>query len=251
MHSNQHFSLLNEDCLVAMRQMPPASIDAVICDPPYCSGGFSEAEKKSAIVQGIRSERTKNDDFEWFPNDNMSTAGLVWLLRIFMMECDRLLTDGGSVLIFTDWRMVPHLAPALESSGLQYRNMIVWDKGSPGLGNGFKPTHEIILHYVKGTPKFYDMTGSNVIRHGRIASKNKVHETQKPVEVMAKLIKVVSPEGGTILDPFCGSGSTGEAAIKLHRNFIGIEKAQIHHRTAAARLTAVQAEIEHNLFAEK
>ena len=242
------FLLQNDDCLRIMRTMPAGTIDAVICDPPYCSGGFSEAEKKSAKVQGIRSEFAQGEDFEWFPNDNMSTAGLIWLLRNMMIEADRLLVDGGSVLVFTDWRMVPHLAPALESSGLQYRNMIVWDKGSFGLGIGFKPTHEIILHYAKSNPKFYVQNASNVIRYGRIRAADKIHQTQKPVPVMAKLIEVVTPEGGTVLDPFCGSGSTGEACLKLRRNFIGIEKAEVHYRTAQARLSAVQLEIENNLF---
>lgn len=231
-----------------MREMPARSVDAVICDPPYCSGGFTETEKKSAVVQGVRSENAQKDGFEWFPNDNMSTAGLIWLLRNMMIEADRLLVDGGSALVFTDWRMVPHLAPALESSGLQYRNMIVWDKGSFGLGVGFKPTHEIILHFAKSSPKFYVQNASNVIRHGRIRSADKMHETQKPVAVMAKLIEAVTPKGGTVLDPFCGSGSTGEAAIKLGRNFIGIEKAQVHHRTAVQRLEAVQLDIESQLF---
>lgn len=237
------------DCLGVMRTMPTGCVDAVICDPPYCSGGFTETEKKGAKAQGIQSQRAKEDGFVWFPNDNMSTAGLIWLLREMMIEADRLLVDGGSALVFTDWRMVPHLAPALESSGLQYRNMIVWDKGSPGLGNGFKPTHEIILHYAKSNPKFYTLTGSNMIRNGRMRPDKKMHETQKPVELMAKLIEVVTPEGGTVLDPFCGSGSTGEAALKLGRNFIGIEKSEIHHKTATTRLRAVQMEIETNLFA--
>ena len=110
------FGLQNDDCLRVMREMKTGSVDAVICDPPYCSGGFSEAEKKSAIVQGIRSERAREGDFTWFPNDNMSTAGLIWLLRNMMIEADRLLVDGGSALVFTDWRVVPHLAPALESA---------------------------------------------------------------------------------------------------------------------------------------
>lgn len=65
---------------------------------------------------------------------------------------------------------------------------------------------------------------------------------------MAKQIEVVSPEGGTVLDPFCGSGSTGEAALKLGRHFIGIEKSEIHYMSATKRLRAVQLEIENNLF---
>lgn len=240
--------IYNDDCLLVMRQMPPSSIQAVITDPPYCSGAFSEVGKKSAAVQGIRSERALEEGFEWFPNDNMSTAGLIWLLRSMMVEAERLLVDGGHALVFTDWRMVPHLAPALESSGLQYRNMIVWDKGSTALGNGFRPAHEIILHYVKGSPVFHALNGSNVIRCPRVPSGERQHETQKPTKLLAELIRVATKEGDTILDPFCGSGSTGDAALRLGRNFIGIDKSTVHSRTADNRLIDVASAIQGQMF---
>ena len=60
------------DCIEVMRSMPNESVEAVITDPPYCSGGFSESGKKSAVGQGLRSETIK--EVGWFVNDNMSTA---------------------------------------------------------------------------------------------------------------------------------------------------------------------------------
>lgn len=237
------FELLVGDALEKMRPMPSGSVQAVITDPPYCSGGFSETQKKQAAGQGLMSETIK--EIGWFVNDNMSTAGLIWLLRTVAVEAERILEDGGSMLMFTDWRMVPHLAPALESSGMQYRNMIVWNKGAPGLGNGFRPQHEIILHFVKGSGNYYDLTVGNVINCGRMSHLQRLHQTQKPVEVMAKLVKVVTKEGDTVLDPFAGSGSTGEACLKLGRNFIGIEKSGRYHQVATQRLTTVT---ELNLF---
>lgn len=226
--------ILFSDCLLALPKIEDETVDAVVTDPPYCSGGFSESGKKSAKGQGLRSETLKK--IGWFANDNMTTGGLVWLLRACMVEAERILKPGGSALIFTDWRMVPALAPALESSGLRYQNQIVWDKGSPGLGTGFRPQHEMILHYVKGSAVFHDCAAGNVIRCPRTSRKIKTHQTEKPVQLLESLIRVVSPEGGTVLDMFAGSGSTGEACQNLGRNFIGIEKAEKYAIDAAERL---------------
>ena len=135
-------TLYHGDCVEIMRAMKGVSIDAVITDPPYCSGGALEAQKNSG-VQGHRAARLKSGEVEWFAADNMTTGGLIWLVRSVLVESRRVMKPNRSAFVFTDWRMVPHLAPALESSGLRYRNMIVWDKMSAGLGMGFKPAHEI------------------------------------------------------------------------------------------------------------
>ena len=234
------------DCLEKLKELPDESVEAVITDPPYCSGGFSESQKKSASGQGLRSETIK--EVGWFVNDNMSTSGLIWLLRSAMVECERVMKEGASAMVFTDWRMVAHLAPALESSGLQFRNMIVWDKGNCGLGNGFRPQHEIILHYVKGKGNYFDQSTGNVIRSKRVNSNDKLHQTQKPTDLLAKLLKVVTQEGDTVLDPFFGSGSLGEACLKMNRKFIGIEKSKFYVQEATRRIEGVKINIDTSLF---
>lgn len=238
--------IFSGDCLLKLRELQSNSVDAVITDPPYCSGGFSETQKKAASGQGLRSETIQ--EIGWFVNDNMTTQGLVWLLRSVMVECERLMKDGASALVFTDWRMITSLAPALESTGLQFRNLIVWDKGNPGLGNGFRPQHEIILHYVKGKGNYYSQSIGNVIKSKRILSDNRLHQTQKPTDLLGKLVEVVTKPGDLILDPFFGSGSTGEAALKLGRSIIGIEKSEVYHKIASERLHAVVSNEQRSLF---
>ncbi|SHE66509.1 site-specific DNA-methyltransferase (adenine-specific) [Seinonella peptonophila] len=222
-------SVIQGDCLEVMKTIETESIDSVITDPPYCSGGFTEAQKK-ASTQMIRSAST------WFVNDNMTTLGLIWLIRNVAIECNRLLKPSGSMLIFCDWRMYPHLAPALESSGLQLRNLIVWDKGVMGLGFGFRPQHELVMEFVKGKAKYETKKGRNVIQAKRVTPKGKQHPTEKPVELMAELIKVVTPFGGTVLDPFCGSGTTLVAAKENGYSYIGIEKDEGYVQVARKRL---------------
>lgn len=226
--------IIQGDCIEELKKLPSNSIDSVVTDPPYCSGGFNESQKMQATGQGLRSETRKRDG--WFICDNMTTGGLVWLLRAVSVEAFRVLKEGGSFCVFADWRMYPQLAPALESSGFRLRNMIVWNKGSMGLGTGFRPQHEIIIHLTKGKTKFYDRKTGNVITEKRVSATKRLHQTEKPVNLLSKLIRVTTPPGGTVLDPFAGSGTTGVAAKQEGFDFILIERDPEYIEIARERL---------------
>lgn len=228
----QHpFEVIHGDCLEALRSLGAETADAVITDPPYCAGGKSESER----MRG-RSMLGSDSPWGWFTGDNLSTTGLAWLLRSVAFQAERILRPGGSLLVFCDWRMWTAIVPAMESAGLGLQSMIVWDKGSAGLGVGFRATHELIAHLRKGKGPFHSRAGSNVVRHRRVVGKGKEHPTQKPVELMVDLLRVVTPPGGLIVDPFCGSGSTGVAALQEGRRFIGIERDAGFVQVARARL---------------
>jgi site-specific DNA-methyltransferase (adenine-specific) len=138
--------------------------------------------------------------------------------------------------MFCDWRMYPMLSGAVESSGLRLQNMIVWDKGNAGLGCGFRPQHELIIHLVKGVGKYHSTRGLNVYGAKRIHAKQKLHPTEKPIELLTELIQVVTPPGGVVLDPFAGSGSTGKAAMLEGFRFIGIERESEYVEIARSRI---------------
>lgn len=211
--------LLQGDCREILPVLP--TIDAVITDPPYCSGGFSEAGKQAAKGMGLRSETIRETG--WFINDNMTSAGLCWLMSMVGGWARRCVKAGGTMTAFTDWRMVIHLAPAIEASGWRYQNMLVWAKPSPGLGSGFRAQHEIALHFSNGTPSYFSASNGNVLGSARVNHAVREHQTQKPVELIEAIVETVSPVGGTVLDPFMGSGTTGVACVNLGRQFIGIE----------------------------
>lgn len=215
-------------------------VDAVVTDPPYCSGSVSEASRTAASGQGLRSDNLKK--FGWFTGDNMGTAGLIFLLRSVAFRALEILNPEGSLLVFCDWRMVPNLAPAIESAGLRYQNMVIWDKGLMGLGAGFRAQHEVVLHFTAGSPKYHELGTANVVKAARVGSGDREHQTQKPVDLMQRLLRVVCPPGGTVLDPFMGSGSTGVAALAEGMKFIGIERDVGHYSTARARLDAAIAQ---------
>lgn len=226
------------DCLDYMRSMPDGSIDAVITDPPYCSGSVSEASRTAAKGQGLRSENIKR--LGWFVGDNMGTAGLVWLIRSMAVEAMRLMKGSGSMLVFCDWRMAPNLIPAVESAGFRYQNLIVWDKKHMGLGNGFRARHELIMHMTCGSPEYHDKGTPNVIQCGRVSTEDREHQTQKPVDLIAQLVRVVCPSGGTVLDPFAGSCTLAEACLQTGRNYICIERDPDHVATGERRILETQ-----------
>lgn len=226
-------------CVEVMRGLESESVNVVLADPPYCSGGITESQRRASRPQGIDSKRTSRPGFTWFESDSMTTNGFLCLMHLVAFEAFRLLRPGGHLLVFCDWRMYPMAAGALESAGLRLQGMLVWDKGNPGLGTGFKPQHELIAHLVKGTGVYQTKTGRNVLSVPRVKPRDRVHPTEKPVALLSELLKVVAKPGDTVLDPFAGSGSTGEAAIRHGCNFIGIDREA--HFTQAASVRAYAA----------
>jgi site-specific DNA-methyltransferase (adenine-specific) len=223
-------TLYQGDCLEVMRALKAESVDLVLTDPPFSSGTRREAAK------GIRKSMNRGTEgAEWFGSDSLTTNGFLFLLRSCALEWNRLLKPGGHVLCFIDWRMEATLADAIESADLRRSGLIVWDKTFFGMGSCFRNQHELILHFTKGVgaaPQRRDV--GNVIRAKPI--RNGDHPTEKPDELLGVLLEVTCPEGGTVLDSFFGSGSTGAAAVKRGRQFIGIEREAPYFEIAKARI---------------
>lgn len=208
----------------------PIYIDAVVTDPPYASGTRLEANKSSSGAM-LRAGRFADRPIDL---DQMTTTGFVWLLRAIAQGVYSLLPDGGSFLSFIDWRQWPNLVGALETCNYRVQGMLVWDKGHFGLGNGFRSQHELICHASKGVPTIYDKGCGNVFRFPRQEPID--HPSPKPEGLVRRLIEVVTPLGGTVLDPFMGAGTTLRAAKDCGRRVIGIEIDERYCEIAAKRL---------------
>ena len=166
--------------------------------------------------------------------DQMTTTGFVWLLRAVGQWARVELVEGGSLLSFIDWRQWPNLVGAIETANLRVQGMVVWDKGHFGMGNGFRSQHELICHASKGVPTIYNKGTGNVLQSPRQEPID--HPSPKPESLMERLIKVVTPEGGTVVDPFSGSGTTLVAAKLSGRRAIGIEMDEGYCEVTAKRL---------------
>lgn len=229
-YQDEWVTLYGGDALAIMRDLPDESVDAVVTDPPYSSGGRREN------ARSLRKSMTRSvADEDWIPGDSMSTAGFIWTMRTFAMEARRVLRPGGHLLAFIDWRMYPNLAVALESADLRQHPTLVWDKTQIGMGSIFRNQHEWICHFTAGSalpPQRRDV--GNVLRCQPVRAGD--HPTEKPVDLMRTLLSVVCPPGGIVLDPFMGSGATGVAAVAERCRFIGSELSPRYQAVAERHL---------------
>ena len=209
-----------------LRGVERAGWDAILTDPPYCSGGFQEATRSRGSVGTDRAVIKR------VANDTLSTRGYMALIKA---ATDR--ADAGAAYVFTDWRMWVNLFDVLESSGFGVRNMIVWDKRSPGMGQGWRAQHELILYATRMDPRFdAHKAQGNVIQARRTGNKN--HTTEKPVELLAAILGV-SDFAQRVVDPFLGSGSTLLACEQMGRTGAGAELDPGYVGIALERLSGV------------
>ncbi len=182
-----------------------AKPDCILTDPPYSSGGFQEAG---------RSAGSKGSDAVYKPieNDRRSTRGYMALMKQILSA----VTPVDVIYVFTDWRMWVNLFDVVEGSGQGVRSMIVWDKGTPGMGMGWRAQHELILCATRqnGLWKRHMGAQGNVITLPRQA--NELHATQKPVALLETIL-ATTPFAEMVYDPFVGSGTTIIAAERQGR----------------------------------
>ncbi len=172
----------------------------LLTDPPYCSGGFQESGKG---VGSIGTDRKGGNPT--IANDTLSTRGYQSLMRNVLDNITPLVA-----YIFTDWRMWINLFDVTEAAGFGVRSMIVWNKKTPGMGQGWRAQHELIMYGQRCKAKWDNHKGyGNVLEISR--SGNELHPTQKPVELIEMLLDNTAWLEG-VYDPFAGSGTTLIAA---------------------------------------
>lgn len=177
----------------------------LLTDPPYCSGGFQESGRSSGSIGTKRRDASGKEIEVTIANDTLSTRGYQQLMRSVLKNF-----EGTVVYAFTDWRMWLYLYDVMEESGFGVKNMIVWNKKTPGMGMGWRTQHELVMFAHRTKPKWDNHKGyGNVIEATR--SGNELHPTQKPVEILEKLLDNTDWAEG-VLDTFGGSGTTLIAA---------------------------------------
>jgi len=227
-YEDNYCTIYHGDCLEIIPQLEP--VDLVLTDPPYCSGAH-ESQKR-----GKRNNLTP-ESIKVRPiieMDSMGTLGFEWVTRKWFLTARKITNQSGHLACFTDWRMYPQISILLEAAGWRLTNLIIWDKGYPGLGSGFRAQHEFVSLSSNGQPKWYSYDYGNVLKNTRLTKTQHPHE--KPIELLEKLIKTCSQENNIILDPFMGSGTTLIATQQLNRKAIGIEIEEKYCEIAVKRL---------------
>lgn len=208
------------DSMDHLRRIGDGLAAAVITDPPF----------------GINYESTTGKSIL---NDD---APFIWWMR----EAFRIVRDRGCMLCFCRWDVQDIFKMAVSASGFRLRSQVIWDKVAYGQGDlhsTFSPQHEVIWFATKGRFRFPDGRPSSVIRVRRPDYRVRTHPTEKPLELMRQLVRAVTSPGDLVVDPFAGSGVTGEACVMERRRFIGIELDPAHARNAARRVRSALASL--------
>lgn len=205
-------TIMHGDCISVLADLDAESVDFVLTDPPYL------------VSYRDRSGRSiANDD-----ND-------AWILPAFR-EIHRVMKESTLCVSFYGWQAADVFLTAWRTAGLWPVGHIVFRKPYASARRLLQYQHEQAYLLCKGpTPRTSEPI-SDVIDFPY--SGNRLHPTQKPVEALEQLIHAFCPHGGTVLDPFCGSGSTLLAAQNTGRRYLGVELDPVHYRTACLRLKA-------------
>lgn len=241
-YQDDRTTLYGGDALAVLADLPTGSIDAVVADPPYSSGGMVRSDRAGATgSKYMRGEVHKQEDFS---GDSRDQRAYAYWSALWLGEALRATRPGGVGLIFTDWRQLPATTDALQSGGWVWRGVVPWHKpvARPMAGR-FTASCEYVVWGSNGAmPVAFD--GSMPVLPGFFQSsppREREHQTQKPLDVMRGLVKI-APEGGTILDPFMGSGTTGVAAMLERRKFVGVEMVPHYQQVAERRIREAQGQ---------
>ena len=255
MTSKLSVNLLNSDAIVALQKMETASIDFVFADPPYFLSNDGFTVKSGKAVSVNKGDWDKSGGFE---------SEMVFH-ESWIAECLRVLKPNGTIAISGTYHSIYKCGYLLQKLGCRIINDITWFKpnGAPALaGRNFTASHETILWASKGQKakhvfnysqsRDWEVDNDLIYRRGKqmrsvwsiptTPKREKFfgnHPTQKPIELMKRLIALCTTEGDLVLDPFCGSGSTGVASVLLGRNFVGIDLDQGFLNLAAKRIESV------------
>lgn len=234
------------DALALLRSLPPQSVDGVIFDPPYNSGGtFSTARKADTGSKYLEDSGRRAQALPSYSGDNMDMRSFTLFLREVFFAALQATRPGGILGAFIDFRNYGAVADAMQAAGVIWRGCVVWDKvhSRTQLGR-FRNQCEYFLWGSRGALPLDRPVPPlpGLIRCPNVSAQAAEHQTQKPIDVMRFIVQIV-PEGGTVCDPFMGSGTTGVAAIELGRRFVGAELDGQYFDTARRRISSACEQI--------
>lgn len=247
--NSKDYQLLQGDSLLLLKIFKDKSIDMIFADPPY----FLSKRGGISCHNGSISDVYKGDWDKTRTLEEKIAFNEVWL-----KECHRILKDSGTIWISGTMHSIYTIGVLLEKLDFKIMNNIAWYKpnAAPNMtcrffahsnetiiwakkdGSFAKHTfnYELMKQLNKGFQQrdvwFIKTVGMNEKKHGR-------HPTQKPIELLERIILASTKEGDIILDPFTGSSTTGVAALSNKRKFIGIEKENEYLEISQKRLDSI------------
>ena len=229
------------DAVRVLSKLPSGGIDMLLTDPPYCSGGLTRTERKAPPSRKYQQDGYAK--FADFPGDARDERSFLRWCALWMSECWRILPPGSSAVVFSDWRQLANTCDALQIAGFVFRGIVPWIKTTARpQPNSFKADCEFAVWATKGEIDRKPTPGAKYLpgHYEHAAPREREHMNQKPVALMRDLM-AIAPEGGVVLDPFMGSGSTGVACAETGRSFVGVEMTEHYYSVARARIAEAYA----------
>ncbi|MGB7430975.1 MAG: site-specific DNA-methyltransferase [Ahrensia sp.] len=247
-------SIIKGDCVSAMAKLPEQSVDVIFADPPY------NLQLEGALHRPDQSKVDACDD-HWDQFDTFEAYDA--FTRAWLLAAKRVLKPNGTIFVIGSYHNIFRVGSKLQDLGYWILNDIIWRKNNPMpnfRGRRFQNAHETLIWASrdqaakKYTFNYDSLKAANddlqmrsdwlfPICNGSERLKdddgNKVHPTQKPEALLARVLLASTKPGDVVLDPFFGTGTTGAVAKKLGRNFIGLEREQDYIDAAQARIDAV------------
>lgn len=224
------YQVINGDCLSGLMELEDESADLILLDPPYYDYKTSHRKDKEDKLSQSLVQQSQEDQIRT------------------VRESFRVLKSGKSLWYFTNWA---------ESWWFQQkfhtflRNEIIWDKGNWTAGDlkgSFGNRYEVVFLALKGKGweykgkrqadiwgNLYEEDGYNLNRVGT----NRIHSTEKPVDLYKKIIELSTEPGDFIIDPYGGSGSSCQAALETGRNILAYEVDTEYHSRILTRLKGI------------
>ena len=244
-NADPRWELARADCAVAMASIESGSIDLVYADPPFAT---------NQVQRGRSAEQAYDDRWTGIPEylDFMTAR---------IEDMHRVLAEDGAILLHCDWRTSHHLRLVLDRvfGAERFVNHLVWRYGLGGSSpNRFARKHDDILYSARGDERWFEppmvpatsrkMAGElkkatdvlDVPSINNMAAERTGWPTQKPLALLRLLVAACVRPGGTVLDPFCGSGTTLVAAVECGRRAIGIDRDPTAIEIARERLDAAR-----------
>jgi len=243
------------DCIAELAKLPASSVDLVFADPPYnlqLAGDLKRPD--DSRVDAV------DDDWDKFS----SFAAYDDFSRAWLTACRRAMKPQATLWVIGSYHNIFRVGALLQDLGFWILNDVVWRKSNPMpnfRGRRFTNAHETLIWAARESATRDYTFNYEALKAGnediqmrsdwfiplctgeeRLKGRDgkKLHPTQKPEALLARVILAASRPDDVVLDPFCGTGTTGAVARRLRRNFIGIERDRDYAAAAQARIAAAE-----------
>jgi modification methylase len=246
--------IVHDDALRALARLPDASVELIFADPPYnlqLDGDL--LRPNNTVVDGVHQDWDRFDDLAAYDR----------FTRAWLAACRRVLKPDGAIWVIGSYHNIFRVGAALQDEGFWLLNDVIWRKTNPMpnfRGRRFTNAHETLIWAAHGPRSRYTFNYDSLkafnddlqmrsdwllpICSGPERLKDdtgrKAHPTQKPEGLLYRVLLGTSRPGDVVLDPFAGTGTTGAAARRLGRHFIGIERDSDYVKAARERIAAVE-----------